>query len=173
MIIQDRLINYPHHPSMRGAFGFALYNHMVKNQDIVTITGDLGYPLFNPHQEDFKDRFYNVGAAEQFMMDFAVGLALGGKIPVVYSITPFLLFRPFETLRTYINHEKIPVILIGSGRDDDYKHDGFSHYAGDDHDFLSHLENINSYWPETTEAMEKVLQQALVSGKPTYINLKR
>ena len=152
---------------MRKEFFTQLYVEMQRNQRIFFITGDLGYGLADHIRNDFPDRFINTGAAEQTMMGVAVGLALSGKVPVVYSITPFLLFRPFETIRNYISHESIPVTLVGSGRDDDYGHDGFSHFAGDD-DILKQLPNIMFIKEDSFN-----LQEIVNSGKPTYLNLKR
>lgn len=152
---------------MRKDFFTQLYVEMQRNQDIFFITGDLGYGLADHIKSDFKDRFINTGAAEQTMMGIAVGLALNGKIPVVYSITPFLLFRPFETIRNYISHESIPVIMVGSGRDKDYSHDGFSHDGSDDI-ILKQLPNINFIKEDSFN-----LSEIIASGKPTYLNLKR
>src|SRR5260221_5103862 len=87
------------------------------------------------------------------MVGIACGLALEGKIPFVYSITPFLLYRPFELLRTYVDHEHIPIKLIGSGRDTDYKHDGYSHDATDVLTIINTLPNIVQYWPEDKETV--------------------
>jgi transketolase len=161
------------HDSMRGWVAYELYQQMKKNKDIILITGDLGYLMFDSIKEEMPDQFLNTGAAEQAMMDIAVGVALSGKIPVVYSITPFLLYRPFETIRTYINHEKIPVIMLGGGRDDDYEHDGFSHFAGDDKQFMKLLSNIKSRWPIEKEDAVKLLQISLKGSDPYYINLRR
>lgn len=158
---------------MRREFFVYLYELMKANENIWALTGDLGYIGFDRIREDFASRFINTGAAEQALLDIAVGLALEGKIPVVYSITPFLLYRPFETWRTYINHEKLHVIGIGSGRDDDYKHDGFSHYAGDDFSFMAPLENIIKWWPVDADEMKHALDQAIEGKRPYYINLKR
>lgn len=154
---------------MRRKFAVILYDLMSCNENIILLTADLGYGMLDRIKEKFPDRFINTGAAEQAMMDMAVGIALSGKIPVVYSITPFLLFRPFETIRNYINHEKIPVIMVGSGRDDDYKA-GFSHYAGD-HDIIRNLENIEFHSHE--EISPEVIKRIILSGKPSYINLRR
>lgn len=157
---------------------------MSENDNIILLVGDLGFGLFNEIRDDFPNRFYNVGAAEQAMSDIAVGLALSGKTPIVYSITPFLLYRCFETWRTYVNHEKIKVILIGSGRDQDYEIDGFSHFAGDDKELFSHthgyeseecgiLRNIHAEWPTTSNLAIKALNKAIKSDLSTYINLTR
>lgn len=158
---------------MRREFFVYLYDLMKENPNIWAITGDLGYGGFDRIRQDFPERFLNVGASEQSMMGIACGLALEGKIPFVYSITPFLLYRPFETLRTYIDHEKLNVKLIGSGRDSDYEHDGFSHYAGDDKVFMKGFKNIQSCWPEYTEDLPEILHTMIKYNKPYYLNLKR
>ena len=99
---------------MRKAFSERLHLEMAKNKDIVVLTGDLGYGLWDRIRIDYQDRFFNVGSSEQLMMGMASGMAMEGKIPVVYSITPFLLYRPFEFIRNYVDHEKLPVKLIGA-----------------------------------------------------------
>ena len=111
----EKLSSLERHDSMRGWFAYEMYNQMVQNPDIYVVTEDLGYAMFDRIKRDFPERFINVGAAEQTMMGVAVGLAMEGKIPVVYSITPFLLYRPFETIRNYIQNEEIPVIMVGGG----------------------------------------------------------
>jgi transketolase len=156
---------------MRYEFFKQLHALMAENPDVVFITGDLGFGIADKVREDYPDRFYNPGAAEQVMMSMAVGFALCGKVPVCYSITPFLLFRPFETIRTYIAHEKIPVIMVGSGRNNDYAHDEFSHFAGDD-DIIEKLPNI--YCLRTHTELIPGTVKALVEMKvPVYLNLKR
>ncbi len=158
--------------SQRGLFAHLLLQEMQKNDKIRLITADLGYIIFDDIQKKYPKRFINTGAAETLALDMAVGMAYQGLIPVVYSITPFLLFRAAETIRTYINYENLNVKLIGSGRDSDYAHDGFSHYAGDDKALMSIFTNIRSQWP-TIDDIEKVVPNILNSGKPEYLNLSR
>lgn len=158
---------------MRRTFADELYVHMDKNKKIVVIVGDLGYKMFDQIKESFSGRFLNVGASEQAMVDLAIGLALRGKIPVVYSITTFLLYRPFESLRNYINHEKIPVKLIGSGRDKDYLHDGISHWALEDRQIMELFPNIHSEWPDEKIEIPSLVNRMIRSPLPWYVNLKR
>jgi transketolase len=158
---------------MRPTFFQELYKAMEGNENIFAITGDLGYGGFDFIQKDFPERFINCGAAEFAMVGISAGLALEGKIPFVYSITPFLLYRPFEMLRTYINHEKIPIKLVGSGRDKDYAHDGYSHHAEDAKAVLDTLPNIVQMWPETKEEIPSLVQQMITNQEPTFISLKR
>lgn len=164
------------HNSQRGHFFHYLYEEMQKNKDIVVITADLGYGMMDKIRDEFADRFINCGASEQLMIGMACGLALEGKIPVCYSITPFLLYRPFETIRNYVDHERIPVLLVGGGRDSDYSHDGFSHYAGDDKLIMGVFKNIKKIRPQKIETVKNNLLSALglvKVGIPVYINLQR
>lgn len=152
---------------MRKKFASDLYELMKKDENIILITADLGYIMFDNIQRDFPKQFYNVGAAEQVAVDVAVGLALCGKIPVVYTITPFF-FRAFEGIRNYVDHEQIPVILVGSGRGKDYNKEGFSHDASDDY-ILKVFKNIIFLNPDE----DYDLQEIIYSKKPVYLNLKR
>lgn len=161
------------HDSQRGYFSYALYEAMEKNPNIFLITADLGYKMFDNILDDFSDRFINCGASEQAMLDIGVGLALMGKIPFCYSITPFLIYRPFETIRTYINHECINVKLVGSGRDSDYLHDGFSHDACDTRRILEQFQNIELIFPNEKNEVQTFVEYMVASNKPQFISLKR
>ena len=158
---------------MRKIFSKYLYDEMAINPDIYLITGDLGYGLLDKIRLDFSNRFHNVGSAEQLMMGAAVGLAMEGKIPVVYSITSFLLYRPFELIRNYLNHEKIPVKLVGGGRNKDYGYLGFSHWAEDDIKIMSCFENVEMYHPKSEKELKELFKSFIYSDLPSYVNLKR
>lgn len=158
---------------MRPKFFELLYEAMKKDNRIWLLVGDLGYGGADKIRDDFPDRFINCGAAEQAMIGIACGLAFEGKIPFCYSIAPFLVYRPFEMLRSYVNYEKIPINLAASGRDKDYLHDGYSHNAEDVSLLLGGLININKYFPEELKDVEKMFQQMLENKKPNFISLKR
>lgn len=158
---------------MRPLFFKELHKQMTLNTNIVAVTFDLGYGGFDQIKTDYPKRFFNVGASEQAGMDIAVGLALSGKKVFVYSITTFLLYRSFETLRTYINHEKLPIILIGSGRDKDYAHDGISHWSEDAKQVLDCLPNITQYWPTDKKEIPLLVEKMTKENSPQFISLKR
>lgn len=161
------------HESQRGYFAYALHEQMAKDSKIWLITGDLGYGMLDGIREDYPDRFLNVGAAEQTMLGVAAGLALMGDKPFVYSITPFLLYRGYETIRNYIDHEQIPVRLVGSGRGRDYEHDGFSHWAEDDREMICNSENICGIWPQDKETIPDIVEMMVRDNRPWYLNLRR
>jgi len=157
---------------MRKKFSELLYSEMGNNENIVLITADLGYGLWDKIRLDYPERFYNVGSSEQLAIGMACGFAMEGKIPFVYSITPFLLYRPYELIRNYVDHEKIKINLIGGGRDKDYGYLGFSHWSEEDKEALSVFKNINKIWPQEEKDLENCMKQCLHSI-PCYVNLKR
>jgi len=158
---------------MRKLFGNLIVDEMDTNLNLRMITADLGFGVLDKCRTSHPTRFFNVGAAEQLMIGVAIGMAENNLIPVCYSITPFLLYRPFEFLRNYVNYEQISVKLVGSGRDKDYHHDGISHWAEDDEKILNSLPNIKIYKPDTEEQLIKILPEFLYSKTPAYLNLKR
>lgn len=146
---------------------------LANDNNVYLLTGDLGFGVLNKSREVAPDRTFNVGAAEQLMLGAAVGLTHNSKIPVCYSITPFVIFRPYEWLRNYLDHEGAPVKLVGSGRDKDYGHLGFSHWAIDDEAALKAFPNIKIYKPNSEEELRSIWQEFIYSNEPCYLNIKR
>lgn len=158
---------------MRKNFAKLLYAEMLANEKVWLLTGDLGYGMFDDIKRDFPDRFINCGASEQLMVGMAIGLSYDGKIPVTYSITPFMLYRPFELIRTYVNYENIPIKMVGGGRNKDYSHDGFSHWADDDIKILSLFENIEQYRPFDIDQLRSDFSNFIYNDKPAFLSLSK
>ena len=158
--------------SVRKTFVKLLHEEMKRNEKVVLVLGDLGYGHFDAIREEFPDRVFNPGAAEQLLLGMACGMAMEGLIPVCYSMTPFLLYRPFEIIRTFIDYEKIPVILAAAGRDEDYASAGWSHWATDDKVHLSGCDNMLKLWPNEKE-LELEFKNIINTKLPYYVNLKR
>lgn len=158
---------------MRRIFADELYRHAQEDSSIYLVTADLGYKVWDQWRDTLPLQFLNTGASEQSALDICIGLAMAGKKPYFYSITPFLIFRPFESIRNYINHEKWNVKLIGSGRDNDYKHDGWSHNATDVRKFMDQFENIHQSYPETKEEIPSLVDVLVQSSDPWFISLKK
>jgi len=158
---------------MRRECAQLLLEEMSVNDRIRVVTADLGFGILDHIRNAYPDRFYNVGAAEQLMIGVGIGMAEEGLIPVCYSMSSFLLYRPFEFFRNYVNYEQVPIKLLGSGRDKDYSHDGITHWAHDDEEVLSSLPNINVYKPADLTELEKDFTQWINSSEPAYLNLMR
>jgi len=158
---------------MRLDFARLLNEQMKKNKDIVLLCGDVGYGLFDEVFDTYSNRSFNIGSSEQLMIGMACGMALEKKIPICYSITPFLLYRPFEFVRNFLHNEKIPVKLVGSGRDDDYQEAGFTHHSFEAKSVLSHLSSIDTFFPENSLELESEFDDFLYSTSPAFLSLRR
>ncbi len=157
---------------MRKDFANYLLSEMQNNEKIILITADIGYGILDNLRNKFSERVINVGSSEMLMIGMAVGLSYEGFIPICYTITPFLLYRPFEMIRNYVNYENLNIKLVGSGRDKDYIHDGITHWAEDDVDILSScFKNIKIIKPDILT--EEIFNNFINSTSPCYLNLKR
>lgn len=156
---------------MRQIFANNLLKKMGDNETIVLITADMGYGLWDKIRDTYPTRFYNVGSSEQLMVGCAAGLAMEGKIPVCYSITPFALYRPFEFIRNFMNFENLPIKIAGGGRNRDYGYLGYTHWAEEDLQVLSATPNIVLFKPNTDDDMLHLMHHYLFNGRPSYMNL--
>lgn len=137
------------------------------------LTADVGYGVLEPLQEKMKDRFINVGIAEQSMIGIAAGLALSGKKVYTYTMCAFYL-RCIEHIRNDLCYQELPVTMIGVGTGFDYEHLGTTHFAFEDVAIMNALLNIKVFTPYNKGIIRKTLDQAAESLKtPYYIRLSR
>ena len=158
---------------MRKEFAKLLLERMKQDSDIYLVTADLGYGLWDEIRDNLPERFFNVGSSEMVALGACVGMAMEGKKPFFYSITPFALYRPFEIIRNYIDYENIDVTIVGGGRDKDYGYLGFSHWGTDDRKIMSCFSNIKALHPENKEELVSNFNDIFNIKGPTYINLKK
>lgn len=156
---------------MRNAFLRTLFKESQKNKDIMLLTGDLGFSVFEDYKENLPDQFVNGGVAEQNMTGVAAGLALEGKIPFIYSIVPFVTMRNFEQIRNDICYNGANVKIVGVGAGFSYAIYGYTHYALEDVAILRTLPNMTIFTPGDPIEAEVAVQQALQINGPVYIRL--
>jgi transketolase len=161
------------YPTQKGYFKHYLYEEMANRKKIFLVLPDLGYGIFDKFITDFPDRVILCGAAEQAAIGIAVGLALDGKIPFVYSIPNFLIYRPFEFIRNYIDYEKIPVKLIAGGRGKSYTEDGYSHWCEDLKQVMSCFPNIKQLWPKDKSELPGMVSKMVNDKSPYMLSLER
>ena len=96
-------------------------------------------------------------------------MALEGLKPWVYTITPFLIERPFEQIKLDIDQQNVDVKLVGFS---DYPTLGPTHTELNGKKLLQFFKNITSYFPEDGEETQKVTYQAYEKNGPAFISLK-
>ncbi len=158
---------------MRKEFVNLLHKKMANDDRLVVYVADLGYGLFDKIRDDYPKRFHNVGADEQLLLGSAIGASYMEKIPLVYSISSFLIRVPYEYICNYLNGERANIKLIGGGRGKDYLNQGPTHWIENDFEVMDAFPNIACFWPDDVEEMKRQMEVMLYNNKPSYMNLRK
>lgn len=142
-------------------------------QDMVFLTGDLGFMALEPLRAAMGERFINAGVAEQNMVSVAAAMAREGLDPWLYSIAPFCYARPFEQLRNDVAFHNLPVRLIGNGGGYGYGVQGPTHHAVEDYGVLLTLPNMRALVPVFDEDVPDIVTRAAEAAGPVYLRLGR
>lgn len=156
---------------MRVEFAQSVINAHDKNDNLVFITGDLGYMALEKVQEKYGERFINAGVAEQNMITVAAALAHEGFIPWAYSISPFVTLRPYEQIRNDVCLHNLPVKLVGNGGGYGYGIMGATHHNIEDIGAMRILPNMKVYVPFTAADVEQAVEQMVADPNPNYLRL--
>ena len=105
---------------MRDTFQKELINISKKNKNLMLLTADLGFGVFDEFEKKFPKKYLNVGVAEQNLIGVSTGLAMNGKIVIAYSIANFLTLRCLEQIRNDAVYHNLNINLVS-----------FSIFAGD------------------------------------------
>ena len=154
---------------MRVEFAQAIINSFDKNDNLVFVTGDLGYMALEKVQEKFGEKFINAGVAEQNMVTVSAALAHEGFIPWIYSISPFVTLRPYEQIRNDVCLHNLPVKIVGNGGGYGYGIMGATHHNIEDIGALRILPNMRVYVPFTASDVEQAVQQMIADKNPNYL----
>jgi transketolase len=154
---------------MRRRFGKIINDLAKKDDKIILLVGDIGYGIFDDFRKEHPKRFFNLGICEQSLIGVAAGLALEGLKPWVYTITPFLIERPFEQIKLDIDQQNVNVKLVGFA---DYPHLGPTHREINDEKLMSLFQNIDSYFPKNGSETEKFIYKSYKKNGPNFISLK-
>lgn len=158
---------------MRNAFTKRLVELALKNKDIVLITNDAPTPHFLEFQKKAPKRFINAGLAEQNMTGLAAGLALSGKVPITYSIVPFVMMRCYEQVRDDVCYQNVNVKIIGIGAGIIYSTLGGTHTPIEDISLARGLPNLTIVTPADLKEAEKAAVEIFKIRGPVYVRLSR
>ena len=154
---------------MRRRFGKIIHELAKKDKKIILLVGDIGYGIFDDFKKEHPKRFFNLGICEQSLIGVASGLALEGLKPWVYTITPFLIERPFEQIKLDIDQQNTNVKLVGFA---DYPNLGPTHKEINANKLMALFKNIKSYFPKDGEQTEKFIYESYKKIGPNFISLK-
>ena len=160
--------------SMRNVYGETLALFGEKRQDIVVMDADLSCSTkTNIFAKKFKERFFNVGIAEQNLITQACGLSLAGKKVYVSSFAMFATGRAWEQIRNTLCYNNLDVKIVATHCGLTVGEDGASHQALEDIAIMKAIPNIMIYSPSDAYETKKILEFSLTYDFPMYIRLSR
>jgi transketolase len=171
-----RLIRDPFGPSelMRKAYGHALVELGHAREDVVVLSADVQSSDFSSmFEQQFPDRFFNVGIAEPALVDASVGLANSGFIPIANTFAFLFATRALEMIRTHLCYGKANVKLSGAyaGLSDSF--DGPTHHSITDLAIFRSLPGMTIVVPADSLAVARLLPQVAAWNGPVFLRLCR
>ncbi len=158
---------------MRDAFVSELTRLAEEDSDVILITGDLGFGIFEDFEERFPKQFLNVGIAEQNMTMIAAGMAMEGKKVFTYSIGNFPTLRCLEQIRNDVCYHDLNITIIGMGGGFSYGQLGMSHHATEDHSIMRALPNMTVVSPGSVFEVRGAMQALYNLSSPSYLRLDK
>lgn len=143
-----------------------------KYKNLVAITAAMpsGTGL-NKFKNQFPNRFFDVGIAEEHAVTFAAGLASGGMKPVVAIYSTFLQ-RAYDQIIHDVCISGLPVIfaidragLVGN--------DGETHQGVFDISYLSHIPGLTVMAPKNGKELSAMLEFAVNYNGPIAVRYPR
>ena len=160
--------------SMRLAYGKALVELGKTHPDVVVLSADVSNSDHSyMFEEVYPDRFFNVGIAEQSLVDVAAGLAYSGKIPFANTFSFLFATRALEMVRTHLCFGKANVKMMGaySGLSDSF--DGPTHHSITDLAIMRSLPNMTIVVPGDPVGLAKLLPKVADWDGPVFFRLSR
>lgn len=157
---------------MRDAFVSSLYRMACLDKDVILLTADLGFGVFEEF-ESLEGQYFNVGISEQNMIGVASGLALIGKKVVVYSIGNFPTLRCLEQIRNDACYHNLNITIVSSGGGFSYGALGMSHHATEDLSIMRAIPNVNVLSPCTASEAGYAINSLIKADGVGYLRLDK
>ncbi len=158
----------------REAFGATLVELAREGVDVVAVEADLSKSTTTATFADaYPERFFNVGIAEQNMIDVAAGLAVSGKVAFTGSFAVFATGRAYDQVRNTVCYSGLDVKLAPTHSGITVGPDGGSHQMLEDIALMRVLPGMRVLVPADFAAATSALRAAATTPGPFYIRLGR
>ncbi len=155
--------------SMRDQMVQTVEDLFAHDERVALLLADISAALFKNLLH--TPRAFNLGILEQTLIGVAAGMALEGYIPIVHSIVPFLVERPFEQLKDDFCYQRLGGNFISTGASYDYSTEGMTHHGSGDVQVLRSLPGMQITVPGTASEFDHLFREAYANGSPTYYRM--
>jgi len=160
--------------SSRDAYGEVFFELANKDEKIVALTADVGPSVrFGKFEQEFPDRFFDFGIAEQNLMGAAAGFSREGKIPFVSVYAIFAALRSIEQIRTDIAYPNLPVRICVSHSGISLGEAGPTHHSIEDVAVMRSIPNMTVVVPSDGLSTGKLVDTIHGHPGPVYMRMSR
>jgi len=155
-------------PTFSAVFGASLEKLAAEDPKLVTVAAAmaLGCGISHDFIRKYRDRFFDVGIAEEHAIAFAAGLAANGCHPVAAIYATFSQ-RALDCLFHDVALQNLPVLLCADRAG--LVEDGPTHHGLYDVSFLRALPNIAILMPANEDELPMMMEAALKRACPAVI----
>ncbi len=155
-------------------YGQVLCDLGKNHPEIVGLSADLAKSTkIGRFADEFPDRFFNVGIAEQNLFGVAAGLAKSGLLPFVSTMAAFAAMRAAEQVRTDICYQNLNVKIIATHGGVAFGQAGTTHHCTEDIAIMRSFANMTVIIPADGIETANAVKQSVDYPGPVYIRIGR
>jgi transketolase len=160
--------------NQRQVYGETLLELGREKKNIVVLEADLGKSTMTSlFEQEFPERFFEMGIGEANMTSFAAGLSLTGKIAFTNSFAVFAAGRAFDQIRQGISIPKLNVKIVGSSAGLSDFGDGATHQSVEDVAIMRAIPNMTVLIPADGIETRKMVRKIVEYDGPVYLRINR
>jgi len=145
---------------MRQQFADTMLAVGQEDPELVVLVGDISHFILQPFAKACPGRYYNIGICEPTIVTMAAGLASVGFYPVMHTIAPFIVERPFEHIKLDFCYQKLGGNMITVGSAFDYANLGCTHHCYDDFALFKMLPGTQITYPACPTEFDTLFRQS-------------
>ena len=155
--------------SMRERAGETAADLLDEDPRVALVLAEISTGQFGRALRAHPDRAVNVGIMEQTMVGVAAGFAMEGFLPIVHTITPFLVERPLEQIKLDFGYQGLQGTFVSVGGSYDYTSEGFTHHSPGDVQVMLTVPGMQVMVPGTPDELERLFRATYANGHITYL----
>ncbi len=155
-------------------FGKTLCDIGREDPTIVCLTADLAKSTkIGTFFNEFPERSFNMGIAEQNMISAAAGMALAGLKPYIATFACFASMRACEQVRTDLCYPNLNVTVIGTHSGLSMGNGGTTHHATEDLAIMRSFANMTVTVPADGIETARIIEASAKHKGPLYMRIGR
>lgn len=158
----------------RVAYGETLVALGREHENVVVLDADLACStMTEKFAKAFPERFFNMGIAEQNLIDVGCGLALGGKVPFVSTFAMFAVGKAWEQVRNSAGHMLANLKICATHSGISLGEDAATHQILEDLAITRVIPGMTVLVPSDGPETEAIIRAAYAYEGPVYVRLGR